>query len=117
MRGYASRRIAASVQGPRPVETPDTDASTVYAQRWRKQDGSAVRNFNVLALDSDMAEEMGAERLAEHYNQNPFQWRLEMNRPCERMTSMVIATLMAETANETKLREDAFNDRLKGASL
>lgn len=113
MRGYTSRRIASSMQAPRPVETPDTDASTIYAQRWRRQDGTTVRNFSVLALDEQMAEEMGGLRLREHYNQNPMAWTLEMNRPCDRMTSQVIAVLCAETPDETRLREETFGERME----
>lgn len=111
---YTYRRIASTMEAPRPVETPDTDASTVYAQRWRKQDGSAVRSFSVLALDEQMAEEMGMLRLAEHYNQNPMAWKLELNRADGHVGAQVIAVLCAETPDETKLREDAFCDRLKG---
>lgn len=116
-RGYTSRRIAAAMQAPTPVETPDTDASLIYVQRWRRQNGLQSRMFSVLALDEQMAEEMGMLRLQEHYDQNPMQWTLEVNRAGGRITSQVIAVLCAETPDETKLREDTFCDRLKGVSL
>ena len=116
-RGYTSRRIATAMQAPRPVETPDTDAATIYAQRWRRHDRKAHRVFNVLALDEQMAEEMGMLRLREHYNQNIFDWTLESSRPAGRITSHVWAVLQAEHPDETQLREETYADRMKGASV
>lgn len=107
--GYTYRRIAQTMQAPTPVQTPDTDAATVYDQRWKRQDGMQSRAFTVLALDEEMAQELGGLRLSEKYDQNPMQWTLEVNRPCERMTSMIYAVLAAETPDETKVREDGFS--------
>lgn len=115
-RGYTSRRIATSMHAPRPVETPDTDASTIYAQRWRRHDRKAYRSFNVLALDEQMAEEMGGLRLREKYNQNILDWTLDYSRPAGRITSQVWAVLQAEHPDETQLREDTFGERMKGVS-
>lgn len=111
MRGYASRRLSESMRCPRPVETPDTDAATIYDQRWRRRDGTMVRAFYVLALDEQMAETMGGIRLVERFNQNVMDWTLVLNRPCERITSVVYAILQAEDPDETKLREETFMER------
>lgn len=94
-----------------PVETPDTDAAQVYRQRWVRQDGQQARAFNVLALDEDMAQEMGGLRLTSHYSQNVMQWKLESSIRLERTTSTVIGVLMAEDPDETKLREETFMRR------
>lgn len=114
--GYLSRQIAQTMQAPRPVETPDTDASTIYVQRWRRHDRKAFRSFTVLALDDQMAEEMGGLRLREHYNQNILDWTLESSRPSGHITSQVWAVLSAETPDETQLREETFMARQSGAS-
>lgn len=111
MRGYTSRRIAAEMRAPVPVQTPDTDAATIYEQRWLRQDGGARRSFDVLALDEQMAEEMGGLRLIEKYGQNPLRWRLESSRPVERLTARIYAVLMAEDPDETQLREETFAER------
>lgn len=114
--GYRSRRIAASMRAPRPVETPDTDAATVFEQRWRRVDGMAARGFNVLALDAVQAEQLGRLRLAGKYRQDPDEWELSTSRPWQRMTSAIFAVLMTETAEERQLREGAFFDRTEATS-
>lgn len=116
-RGYTSRRIAEAMQAPRPIETPDTDAATIYAQRWRRQDGGTFRSFSVLALDAQMAEEHGLIRLRERYDQNELQWQLVDSVPRERSTSQIYAVLQAEDPDETQLREDAFLERMKDVSV
>ena len=94
-----------------PIETPDTDAAQVYRQLWRRQDGQAARTFDVLALDQQMAEEMGGLRLSGKYDQNVMQWQLVTNTRLARTTGMVFAVLHAEDADETKLREETFMRR------
>lgn len=111
-RGYLSRRIAQSMRAPLLVETPDTDRATVYRQQWRRQDGSMARTFDVLALDEDMAQEMGMLRLSEKYGQDAMQWHLDASAPLLRTTALIQAVLMAEEPDETKLREQAFFDRI-----
>jgi len=97
-----------------PIETPDTDASQVYRQLWRRQDGMQARTFDVLALDEQMAEEMGGLRLSGRYNQNVMQWTLVSNTKLTRTTGMVFAVLHAEDPDETKLREETFMRREDG---
>lgn len=94
-----------------PVETPDTDAAQVYRQLWRRQDGMQARTFDVLALDEQMAEEMGGLRLSGRYDQNVMQWTLVSNTRLTRTTGMVFAVLHAEDPDETKLREQTFMRR------
>lgn len=94
-----------------PIETPDTDAAQVYRQLWRRQDGQQARTFDVLALDPQMAEEMGGLRLSGRYSQNVMQWTLVSRTRLERTTSMVFAVLHAEDPDETKLREETFMRR------
>jgi hypothetical protein len=118
-RGYTSRRIAHAVQAPTPVQTPDTDAATIYAQRWRRRDGKAVRAFSVLALDAQMAEEMGGIRIKERYNQDILDWTLIDSVARERSTALIVAILTDEDPDETQLREETFAGReeASGASV
>lgn len=97
-----------------PVETPDTDAAQVYRQRWQRQDGQQARAFDVLALDEDMAQEMGGLRLTGRYDQNVMQWTLVSNTRLDRTTAAVFAVLHAEDPDETKLREETFMSRESG---
>lgn len=94
-----------------PIETPDTDVAQVYRQLWRRQDGQSARTFDVLALDKEMAEEMGGLRLSGRYDQNVMQWQLVTNTRLSRTTGMVFAVLHAEDPDETKLREETFMRR------
>lgn len=111
---YTSSRIAQSMRAQRPVETPDTDLAVIYHQRWRRQDGMGFRDFQVLALDEEMAQEMGGIRLRDKYHQDPMAWTLATNRPCERMTSVIIAILTAEEPDETKVREEGYFRQQRG---
>lgn len=97
-----------------PIETPDTDAAQVYRQLWRRQDGMQARTFEVLALDPQMAEEMGGLRLSGKYDQNVMQWTLVSSTRQERITSLVFSVLHAEDPDETKLREQTFMRREEG---
>lgn len=94
-----------------PVETPDTDAAQVYRQVWRRQDGMSARTFDVLALESEMAEEMGGLRLSGRYNQNVMQWTLVSSTRIDRTTSKVFEILHAEDPDETQLREETYMRR------
>jgi hypothetical protein len=117
-RGYSSRRMAELMQAPAPVQTPDTDAAKVYAMRWRRQDGTAVREIPVLALDEQMAQEMGGIRLREKYDESILDWSLVSCRQVERITSLIFAILEAEDPDEAQLRHDTFSAReeAEGAS-
>lgn len=99
-----------------PIETPDTDASSIYRQTWRRQDGMQTRTFEVLALDPQMAEALGGLRLMGRYNQNVMRWQLVSSTRIDRITSRLFAVLGAEDPDETKLREETFLQREAGAT-
>lgn len=107
-RGYLSRRIAETMRAPRPAETPDTDAASLYAQTWRRHDGMMTRQFTVLALDDTMAEVLGRLRLAGRYDAHPSRWTLETNRRSERLTSTLMQVLHVEHPDETAYRAQVF---------
>jgi hypothetical protein len=100
-----------------PVETSDTDAAEVYRQLWRRQDGQSARTFDVLALDKEMAEEMGGLRLTGKHNQNVMQWTLVSNTRLDRTTAIVFGVLHAEDPDETKLREETFMARAEAGPV
>lgn len=112
---YLSRRIAASVRSEWTGETPDTDAATIYRQRWERRDGRGHRVIDVLALDAGMATEFGAVRLRAKYKQDAEEWHLLDYHEVERSTSMLLAVLQGETSGERTLREQAFLDRVDKA--
>lgn len=100
-----------------PIETPDTDAASIYRQVWRRQDGMQARTFDVLALDPQMAEEMGGLRLSGKHDQNVMRWTLVSSTRLERITSTVFAVLHAEDPDETKLREETFMRREEAGAM
>jgi hypothetical protein len=115
-RDYASRRRAETMDAYRPGETPDTDHATIYEQRWRRVDGTSARGFTVLALDAEQAEQLGRLRLAGKYRQDPEDWELVTSSPWLRITSMVVAVLMAETEAERQCRAEAHFARMERVS-
>lgn len=110
-RDYVHRRMSETMRAWQPFVSPAAEAATIYRQTWRRQDGSQVRTFEVLALDEHMAEEMGGIRLREKYNQNQMRWRLELNKPLERVSDKVKSILNAEDPDEEYLREKVFRER------
>lgn len=109
-RSYESRRRSETMRAPRPVETPATEACSVYRQIWRRCDGGKERRFEVLALDDEMAIQMGERRLVDRYNEAGV-WVNEGNRVGERLSSVVTAILTNEADAETALRETTFRER------
>lgn len=104
-----ARRISQHCQ---PVITEDVEAATVYSQSWQHQSGSPIRGFDVIALDEQMAEEMGGIRLRERHHENILDWKLVKNRPyAEPPRHLIIAVLTYEDPDETQLREEAFKAR------
>lgn len=114
-RSYASRRRSETMRAPRPVETPATDACTVYRQRWERTDRQA-RAFDVLALSVEMALEMGVCRMRDKYRQDPSEWVCTQIHPIDRPSVLVTAILMTETPAEDQLREQGYLDRAEKAS-
>lgn len=106
LRNQISRAIRCA-----PVITADADAATLYEQRWRRQDGKASRSFTVLALDAQMAEEMGGIRLVEKYDESILEWRLDNSRPIDKHDSAVRAVLHVEDPDEQQLRFDTWLQR------
>lgn len=112
--GYTSIQISKSVIAPRVAETPDTDASRIYMQRWKRQDGKMRRMFNVLALDTANALVLGAIRLSEKYKHDPIDWVNETNTPLERHQSVVVGILTIEGKEERGAREAEWFKRRGG---
>lgn len=103
--------LASALRTPMPVETRDVLASQLYRQSWRRRDGGAFRQFHVLALDEQLAEELGGIRLREKYDQSILDWRLETNRRIDRIRSVVFEVLATEDPEESKRREEAYEER------
>lgn len=116
MAGYLSRRMAEAVSAHvrstlSRADDRDVLAATIYAQEWRHAGGTNLVRFLVLALDAEMAEEMGGIRLAGQ-GSNILEWTLTANRPHEeRSRSVVLAALAYEDPDETQLREETFRER------
>lgn len=110
---YASQRRARAVSAHIPVITADVEAARVYEQRWRHQSGTPVRGFTVLALDDQMAEEMGGIRLREKHGENILDWQLVSSRAhTEPSLAIVMACLTFEDPDEAQLRQETFRARV-----
>lgn len=109
---YESDRIARAVSSHVPVVTADVEAARVYEQRWRHHSGKSVRAFFVLALDDQMAEEMGGLRLKERFNEEIMHWCLVESRAvAEPPLSIVMACLTVEDPDEQQLRQETYKAR------
>ncbi len=108
---FDSRQRARAVSSHIPVITADVDAARIYEQRWRRRDGRAVRVFSVLALDDQMADEMGGIRLREKHDESILDWTLVSSRPLERSLSVIFAILTMEDPDEAQLRQEAYRSR------
>lgn len=112
MASYESRRRAEAMNADIPVITEDVEAATVYEQSWAHRDGMTVRAFAVLALDPQMAEQMGGIRIAERFGEPIMNWKLVSSlRYSAPPRCLVIACLSTEDPDETQLREETFRAR------
>lgn len=112
MRGYESRRMAEALNSDIPVITADVEAATLYWLKWQHQSGSTIREVMVLALDEQMAEEMGGIRLRERHGENIMEWKLvDRSAATAASRASITACLTIEDPDETQLREEAFKSR------
>ena len=114
---FASNQTARAVSSHIPIITADVEAATLYAQSWQHHGDGPIRGFDILALDEQMAEEMGGIRLKEKHGENIVNWRLIQNRPyAEPSRGLILAVLTYEDPDETQLREETFKARQRRAS-
>jgi hypothetical protein len=109
-RGDTAQRVSGHMRAELArVDDPDVLAATIYTQTWKCPTSSIT--FVVLALDDQMAEEMGGIRLVNKGN-DIMRWTLVKSYAhTERNRSAILAALCHEDPDETKLREEAFKAR------